>query len=72
MSRIPALQPCKCPICRRLITLLIPTDAASHHRHELEVGQVLEHVERYNNRFGGAPQSLTQLKKLRNLTISWE
>ncbi|KAF8404277.1 hypothetical protein HHK36_009159 [Tetracentron sinense] len=58
-----ALQPCKCPICRRLITLLIPCEAASlgvGHNHDPEVGEVLQNVERYNRLFGGGRPSLIQ------------
>ncbi|XP_058088853.1 uncharacterized protein LOC131235614 isoform X2 [Magnolia sinica] len=60
-----ALQPCKCPICRRLITLLIPTEAALRQRHEPEAHQVLEKIEKYNHLFGGGPHSLIQ--RLRDL-----
>ncbi|XP_008795581.1 E3 ubiquitin-protein ligase RNF170 [Phoenix dactylifera] len=60
-----ALQPCKCPICRRSITLLVPTDAAISQRHDLEASQVLENVRKYNRLFGGAPNSLIQ--RLRDL-----
>nr|XP_029117959.1 E3 ubiquitin-protein ligase RNF170 isoform X2 [Elaeis guineensis] len=56
-----ALQPCKCPICRRLITLLVPTDAALSQRHDLEASQVLEDIRKYNHLFGGAPRSLIQM-----------
>lgn len=60
-----ALRPCKCPICRRLITLLIPTEDAQIHRHEPEAGQVLENIEKYNRSFGGGSPSLVQ--RLRDL-----
>ncbi|PKA58364.1 hypothetical protein AXF42_Ash013870 [Apostasia shenzhenica] len=55
-----ALQPCKCPICRRFITLLIPTEYAQRQRHEPETGQVLENIERYNRLFGGGSPTLMQ------------
>ncbi|MQL72774.1 hypothetical protein Taro_005104 [Colocasia esculenta] len=55
-----ALEACKCPICRRLITLLIPSESMQHQRHELEVGRVLGDVERYNRLFGGGSRSLIQ------------
>ncbi|XXG88247.1 hypothetical protein AAC387_Pa12g0483 [Persea americana] len=55
-----ALQPCKCPICRRLITLLIPSEASQRLRHAPEASQVLEGVEKYNHLFGGCPDSLIQ------------
>ncbi|XP_020598353.1 E3 ubiquitin-protein ligase RNF170-like isoform X2 [Phalaenopsis equestris] len=60
-----ALQPCKCPICRRFITLLIPTTTMQSQRHELEASQVLENIEKYNRSFGGGSHSL--LQRLRDL-----
>ncbi|XP_010247803.1 PREDICTED: E3 ubiquitin-protein ligase RNF170-like [Nelumbo nucifera] len=60
-----ALQPCKCPICRRLITLLIPCETTSRDRHEPEVSRVLTSIERYNRLFGGGTQGLIQ--RLRDL-----
>ncbi|WOK96419.1 E3 ubiquitin-protein ligase [Canna indica] len=60
-----ALQPCKCPICRRFITLLIPTDAAVQELQDPEASRVLENIEKYNRTFGGGPSSLTQ--RLRDL-----
>nr|CAD1817816.1 unnamed protein product [Ananas comosus var. bracteatus] len=53
------LQPCKCPICRRSITLMIPTDAA-HERRDPEAIRVLENIAQYNRRYGGGPSSLIQ------------
>ncbi|XP_057453908.1 uncharacterized protein LOC130745591 [Lotus japonicus] len=48
-----AIQPCKCPLCRRPITLLVPTeqDSASH-RQEPEVAHVLSQIQTYNRFFG--------------------
>ncbi|THU59652.1 hypothetical protein C4D60_Mb07t04320 [Musa balbisiana] len=60
-----ALQPCKCPICRRFITLLIPTDAAVQERQDPEASRVLENIEKYNRNFGGGSSSLIQ--RLRDL-----
>ncbi|KAJ8460957.1 hypothetical protein OPV22_033883 [Ensete ventricosum] len=60
-----ALQPCKCPICRRVITLLIPTDAAVQERQDPEASRVLENIEKYNRNFGGGSSSLIQ--RLRDL-----
>ncbi|CAL9129007.1 uncharacterized protein LOC135679415 isoform X2 [Musa acuminata AAA Group] len=60
-----ALQPCKCPICRRFITLLIPTDAAVQERQDPEASRVLENIEKYNRNFGGGSSSLVQ--RLRDL-----
>ncbi|XP_043707984.1 E3 ubiquitin-protein ligase RNF170-like isoform X2 [Telopea speciosissima] len=56
-----ALSPCKCPICRRTITLLIPSEASSQHRHEPEVSQVLQNIQRYNRSFGGGTNGLIQM-----------
>ncbi|XP_065011913.1 uncharacterized protein LOC135640950 isoform X6 [Musa acuminata AAA Group] len=60
-----ALQPCKCPICRRFITLLIPADAAVQERQDTGASQVLENIEKYNRKFGGGPSSIIQ--RLRDL-----
>ncbi|XP_031503807.1 uncharacterized protein LOC116266643 [Nymphaea colorata] len=54
------LQACKCPICRRTISLLIPCEAALHQRYEPEARQVIEEVEKYNRSFGGSSLSLIQ------------
>ncbi|XP_077241413.1 uncharacterized protein LOC143881947 isoform X2 [Tasmannia lanceolata] len=59
------LQPCKCPICRRLVTLLIPSEDALSQRSDPEAGQVLENVEKYNRLFGGGSHGLIQ--RLRDL-----
>lgn len=56
-----ALQPCKCPICRRFITLLIPTETVQSQRHEAEASQVLENIEKYNRSFGVGSHSLIQV-----------
>lgn len=56
------LQPCKCPICRRSITLIIPSEASSGYQNDPEVGEVLGNVERYNRQFGGGHRSLVQVK----------
>ncbi|KAK9271368.1 hypothetical protein L1049_026958 [Liquidambar formosana] len=55
-----ALQPCKCPLCRRLITLLIPTEASLRQRHDPEVAETLGKVERYNRLFGEGTNGLIQ------------
>lgn len=56
-----ALLPCKCPICRRVITLLIPCEASIQHHHDPEVGEILENVQRYNRLFGGGSHGLIQV-----------
>ncbi|XP_042482988.1 E3 ubiquitin-protein ligase RNF170-like [Macadamia integrifolia] len=60
-----ALSPCKCPICRRIITLVIPCEASLQHRHDPEVSGVLQNIQRYNRSFGGGTNGLIQ--KLRDL-----
>eukprot|EP00262_Sarcandra_glabra_P004674 TRINITY_DN1586_c1_g3_i1.p1 TRINITY_DN1586_c1_g3~~TRINITY_DN1586_c1_g3_i1.p1 ORF type:complete len:161 (-),score=8.34 TRINITY_DN1586_c1_g3_i1:77-559(-) len=55
-----ALRPCKCPICRRLITLLIPCETAQRQRHDPEVGHVLANIKTYNRAFGGGSHSIIQ------------
>ncbi|KAH9758054.1 E3 ubiquitin-protein ligase RNF170 [Citrus sinensis] len=47
------LQACRCPLCRRRITLLIPTDDSLRQRHDPAVGDILQKVESYNRIFGG-------------------
>ncbi|KAL9269360.1 E3 ubiquitin-protein ligase RNF170-like protein [Drosera capensis] len=60
-----ALQPCRCPLCRRPINLLIPTEASLGRRHTPEVGRVLQQLEGYNHAFGGGSSGIIQ--KLRDL-----
>lgn len=55
-----ALQPCKCPLCRRNITLLIPTEASLQLRHDPTVSEILRKVEMYNRTFGGRSDGLIQ------------
>ncbi|CAA7400324.1 unnamed protein product [Spirodela intermedia] len=54
------LQPCKCPICRRSITLLIPCQTIRYQRREPEVSRVLDEVQRYNRLFGDTAPDLIQ------------
>ncbi|KAJ3683472.1 hypothetical protein LUZ60_013699 [Juncus effusus] len=56
----PAVQPCKCPICRRSITLLIPGEIPGDQLRLPEASSVLTAVEQYNRLFGGGPRSLIQ------------
>ncbi|ERN18198.1 E3 ubiquitin-protein ligase RNF170 [Amborella trichopoda] len=62
-----ALQPCKCPICRRVVTLLIPSESTTRQRHEPQVSQVLEDVQRYNRLFGG--DSVSLLQRIRDMPL---
>nr|TKV90289.1 hypothetical protein SEVIR_9G018800v2 [Setaria viridis] len=55
----PAVQACKCPICRRLINLLVPAPL-SDQEDDPQVGRILGEIQHYNCIFGGAPRSLTQ------------
>ncbi|XP_042489527.1 E3 ubiquitin-protein ligase RNF170-like [Macadamia integrifolia] len=55
-----ALSPCKCPICRDIVTLLIPREASSQHHHDPEVRKVLKNIQRYNLSFGGGTPGLIQ------------
>ncbi|KAM0928382.1 hypothetical protein ACQ4PT_002446 [Festuca glaucescens] len=55
-----AVQPCKCPICRRLINLLVPANISEDQNDDPQLHRVLGEIEHYNHIFGGAPRSLTQ------------
>ncbi|XP_024373824.1 uncharacterized protein [Physcomitrium patens] len=54
------LQPCKCPICRRAITLLIPTNVSEAQQQDPEVERVIRDLAKYNRIFGGGPVSFMQ------------
>lgn len=56
-----ALQPCKCPLCRRLITLLVPAEASLQLRHDPATSEILRKVETYNRTFGGRSDGLIQV-----------
>ncbi|KAK8692076.1 hypothetical protein V6N13_075557 [Hibiscus sabdariffa] len=56
---------CKCPLCRREITLLVPGEASLRERHNPAVAEVLEKVEKYNRYFGRQSNGLIQ--KLQDL-----
>ncbi|XP_044474553.1 E3 ubiquitin-protein ligase RNF170-like isoform X1 [Mangifera indica] len=53
-------QTCKCPLCRRRITLLVPTRASELDRHSPSVAHTLQQLETYNRRFGGGSNGLIQ------------
>ncbi|KAL2344782.1 hypothetical protein Fmac_006067 [Flemingia macrophylla] len=53
-------RPCKCPLCRRPITLLVPTQDSLRQTHDPEVAQILSKIHAYNRFFGGQPTSLLQ------------
>ncbi|KAJ0232023.1 hypothetical protein HA466_0294930 [Hirschfeldia incana] len=50
-------QPCKCPLCRRPISLLVPSEDTTQDRDD---STVLRDLETYNRRFGGQSSSLIQ------------
>nr|VDD64227.1 unnamed protein product [Brassica oleracea] len=54
------LQPCKCPLCRRPISLLVPTEDTIRNRSDSSVSEVLANLETYNRYFGGRSTSLIQ------------
>uniref|UniRef100_A0A251VS37 Putative zinc finger, RING/FYVE/PHD-type n=1 Tax=Helianthus annuus TaxID=4232 RepID=A0A251VS37_HELAN len=55
-----SLQPCKCPLCRRQITLLVPSQASSQQIHNPEAAEILKKIEAYNRLFGSQSTSLSQ------------
>ncbi|CAI9112623.1 OLC1v1013095C1 [Oldenlandia corymbosa var. corymbosa] len=56
----PALQPCKCPLCRRPITLLIPSESTSRQLDNAEVSEILQRIQSYNRVFGERSEGLVQ------------
>lgn len=55
------LRPCKCPLCRRPITLLVPSEDTSRVRDDPTVLEVLRDVQTYNRVFGGQSTGLFQV-----------
>ncbi|XP_042385610.1 E3 ubiquitin-protein ligase RNF170-like isoform X1 [Zingiber officinale] len=55
------LQPCKCPLCRRAITLLIPASTINED-HDREAYQVLQSIENYNRQFGRNPSLIQRFQ----------
>jgi RING finger protein 170 len=55
------LQPCKCPLCRRHISLLVPSEDTIRDRNDATVKEVLGNLETYNRLFGGRSSSLVQV-----------
>ncbi|KAK9743267.1 hypothetical protein RND81_03G227600 [Saponaria officinalis] len=60
-----ALQSCRCPLCRRPIDLLIPTEASVRQRLNPEVGNILGRLESYNLLYGDRSRGFIQ--RLRDL-----
>ncbi|KAK7322368.1 hypothetical protein VNO77_25747 [Canavalia gladiata] len=54
------VQACKCPLCRRPITLLVPTEESLRQRHDPQVANILSTVHAYNRFFGGRPTTIVQ------------
>uniref|UniRef100_A0A1J3GUE3 E3 ubiquitin-protein ligase RNF170 n=2 Tax=Noccaea caerulescens TaxID=107243 RepID=A0A1J3GUE3_NOCCA len=54
------LRPCKCPLCRRPISLLVPSEETVNGRSDATVSEVLRDVETYNRVFGGQSSGLVQ------------
>lgn len=57
----PAFQPCKCPLCRRQITLLVLSEASLRQRGRPEVAEILRMVETYNHYFGDHERGVIQV-----------
>lgn len=55
------LRPCKCPLCRRPITLLVPSEDTSRVRDDPTDLEVLRDVQTYNRVFGGQSTGLFQV-----------
>ncbi|KAG6556938.1 hypothetical protein Mapa_001353 [Marchantia paleacea] len=57
-----ALQPCKCPICRRPITLFIPSEVDPHVQTEEPPNSdmIMSDIAKYNRIFGGGVVSVFQ------------
>jgi RING finger protein 170 len=55
-----ALQPCRCPICRQPINLLIPSDFDQSNE-EQEVQRVLQEIANYNRIHGGNSVGIVQV-----------
>lgn len=59
-----ALHPCKCPLCRRETTLLVPSEASSGQNYTADVAEILQRIERYNRLYGEHSTGLMQVTKL--------
>ncbi|KAK9073475.1 hypothetical protein SSX86_007799 [Deinandra increscens subsp. villosa] len=55
-----ALQPCRCPLCRRQITLLVPSQASAQQGHDSEASDILRKIQSYNRVFGSQSTGLAQ------------
>ncbi|XP_059459894.1 uncharacterized protein LOC132189257 [Corylus avellana] len=55
------LQPCRCPLCRHQISLLVPGEASLRRCHDPQVAEILGKVEKYNRLFSGHTNGLIQM-----------
>lgn len=55
------MQPCRCPLCRREITLLVPSALLPEQRADPEVAETLGKIDRYNRYFGARSNGLIQV-----------
>lgn len=53
-------QPCKCPLCRRQISLLVPSEVSPIQQGDPEVARVLNNIRTYNRHFGGNSTGFSQ------------
>lgn len=54
-------QPCKCPLCRRQISLLVPSEVSPIQQGDPEVARVLNNIRTYNRHFGGNSTGFSQV-----------
>ena len=55
------MQPCKCPLCRRPINLLIPDDTSQQQQADPQVADIIRNLEVYNRRFGERQSDFIQV-----------
>lgn len=58
------LRPSKCPLCRREITLLVPSEAALRMQDMDDITEILQRIERYNRLYGERTNGLIQVDLL--------
>uniref|UniRef100_A0A0A0KAL3 Uncharacterized protein n=1 Tax=Cucumis sativus TaxID=3659 RepID=A0A0A0KAL3_CUCSA len=66
------LHPCKCPLCRRSITLLVPSEVSPIQQSDPEVARVLNNIRTYNRHFGGNSTDLSQEEGRKHYSMSSE
>lgn len=54
------MQPCRCPLCRREITLLVPSALLPEQHNDSDVAETLGKIDRYNRYFGAQSNGLMQ------------